>query len=532
MTVASRVAGAGRRFGRPALVAAGLAVVASLAYAALVERDRPVRGPAAVPNPLGAAPAESVIGGVRHVFQSEASERLVLDTLVPDRPARLLWFQGRAVSPTDDGGVVTLDGTGGVMRFDRRLAPRRLSLRLEGHVPISVAAARGGGFWVVGSQGEVLRTGPDGRLRGEVATPFDYPAAVADPSGGAWLVRSTALFAYRLATATDPLLLYVDSAGGVQPLGAVRLPEHILLAELGNAGHLAVSDRSIFYAPFIRDEVVALSRAGDTLWVAHRGLPQSTPEPRFEIGPAGPTIDYAPVNLGLAPGADGRLYVLSLPGRTTSESRVDVYDPLTGALLRSARLASPLPTLAADADGRVYQLDPFTLLTGVAPAEREVFRPFDLERLGGGRLTTDSVAGRVVLINFWASWCGPCRVEMPALDSLRRGIADPAFQFLTMNEDIHVGDARAFLEASGFDFPVLLGRGKLKTAYHYVGLPFTVLLDREGRVVQRWIGFAGAEQIAGIRAVVVAELERGAPSELLDERKGDERSGGHRHAGH
>ncbi len=77
-----------------------------------------------------------------------------------------------------------------------------------------------------------------------------------------------------------------------------------------------------------------------------------------------------------------------------------------------------------------------------------------------------------------------------------------------MNEDVDVGDARAFIEEFGFDFPVLLGRGRLKAQYHYLGLPFTVLLDRQGRVVQRWIGYAGNEQLAAIRAVVLAELER------------------------
>ncbi|MFQ6044836.1 MAG: TlpA family protein disulfide reductase, partial [Gemmatimonadales bacterium] len=58
------------------------------------------------------------------------------------------------------------------------------------------------------------------------------------------------------------------------------------------------------------------------------------------------------------------------------------------------------------------------------------------------------------------------------------------------------------------DCPVLLGRGRLRSKYHYVGLPFTVLLDRGGRVVQRWVGFAGEEQLAAIRAVVRAELDR------------------------
>lgn len=445
------------------------------------------------------------------------------DTVFPTEPVRLLWFQGRPVSPLADGGAVTLDGAGSVVTFDRRLQPKRVALELEGGAPLSVSGASDGGFWVVAAGGRLVRAARDGRFVGAIPAPFDYPAAVADPRGGAWLVRSTAFFAYRLPTGNDPLLVYVDSAGASsRPVGHARRPEHILLAELANAGHVAVSEDAVFYAPFIRDEVVALSRDGDTLWVARRGLPQSVAEPRFEIAADGPTIDYAPVNLGIALGPGDRLYVLSVPGYTASEGRVDVFDRARGALLRSARLDTPLPTLAADREGRVYRLDPFRLLTGVAPAEREGFRPFELELMSGGRLRSDTLAGRVVLINFWASWCGPCREEMPALDALWRAIDHPDFRFLAMNEDVDVGDARAFIEEFGFGFPVLLGRGKLKAQYHYIGLPLTVLLDRDGRVVQRWIGFAGEEQLAGIRAVILAELERagGPPAQGGEEHGG------------
>ena len=141
---------------------------------------------------------------------------------------------------------------------------------------------------------------------------------------------------------------------------------------------------------------------------------------------------------------------------------------------------------------------------------REEAPDFTLKSLDGGNLRLEEYRGQVVLINFWASWCAPCREEMPALDSLRRSIDDPDFLFVTMNEDVKVSEARAFIDEFGFDhLPVLLGKGKLRQRYHYYGLPLTVLVDREGRTVQRWIGFAGEEQIAGIRAVIKAELLRG-----------------------
>ncbi len=506
MTLLGRRAGRSRI--RPALVLAALGVGVGLAAAARNGAGT-ARGPVAEPNPDWTPPAESLVGSVRHVYQAEARERLHLDTLFPDAHVALLWFEGRPASHSAHLGAVVLDGAGGVVRFDERLTPHRVALELEGRTPISVAAAADGGVWFTDGQGSVLRVGADGRIAQTVPAPFDYPATVADPQGGAWLVRSAELFSYRLVTGSEPLLVHLSDSGSVGGVGSILVPEHVLLAELANAGHVAVADDAIYFAPFIRDEVVALSRTGDSLWIAHRGLPQSTPDPRFEIGDAGPTIDYAPVNLGIGLGPDDRLYVLSVPGFTTSESRVDVYDPETGDLERSARLPTPLPTAAVDEEGRLYLLDPFRLLTGVAPREREAFRSFDLEVLDEGRMTQADLKGKVVLVNFWASWCAPCRLEMPALDTLRRSIDHPDFEFVAMNDDVSVGDAEAFLEEYGFDFPVLLGRGKLRQQYHYMGLPYTVLLDREARVVQRWIGFAGGEQIAGIRAVIQAELARG-----------------------
>jgi hypothetical protein len=97
---------------------------------------------------------------------------------------------------------------------------------------------------------------------------------------------------------------------------------------------------------------------------------------------------------------------------------------------------------------------------------------------------------------------------MPALDTLQRSIDDPDFEFITLNEDTNPEDAKEFMEMFGFEFPAALGMGELKASYHYRGLPFTLLLDREGRIVQRWIGYQGHDQMDAISTVIHAELGR------------------------
>ncbi len=517
---------AGRGASRPAIL--GLLAVVAIGVglgAARLVGGSPRRGPIAIPNPNATAPSEYVAGSVRHIETGSAPELLLPDSIPPSNPSRLLWFEGRAAHATAGDQTIVLDGAGGLLRFDRNLRVRRISFQLEGREPTSVAPAPDYGYWIVDGDGQLFLLDEFGMVVKQRQAPFPYATLRADSAGSeVWLARSPARWSYTWADPTQPLLLRLSDPGGdgaFEPVGSMRIPEHVLLGELANAGHLAVSDDALYFAPFIRDEVVAMTRDGDTLWIAHRGLPQSVDEPKILVEDGEPEIDYAPVNLGIAIGPDDRLYVSSIPGFTTAESRLDVFERRSGRLLRTAVLDTPLPTLSVDGAGRVYLLDPFRLLTGVAPAERQPFHPFALPLLSGGELSLDDLRGKVVLVNFWASWCAPCREEMPALDSLQKGIEDPEFAFITMNEDVNAAQAEAFISEFAFQFPVALGGGKLKADYHYLGLPFTVLLDRDGREVQRWIGFAGPDQIRVIRSVIDAELARGegTPGEM----------GGHRH---
>jgi thiol-disulfide isomerase/thioredoxin len=407
---------------------------------------------------------------------------------------------------------LVLDGAGGVLSIDTRLRVRRPRLQLGGREPTSIAPAPGGGFWLADAAGDLIQVDAHGKVVAVGPAPFAYPSVAATPSSGdLWVVRSAERFAYQSEGTVSPLLIRFG-CGGTDTAGigrAVR-PAHFVLTDLANAGYVAARDSAVFYAPFIRDEVIALTPSGDTLWITRRGLPQTTAEPRFEVRDQRVVIDYHPVNLGIALGVDGRLYVLSTPGFTTTESRLDVLDLTAGRLLRTARLSTAQPTIAVGRDGRTYLLDASRLLSGVPEREREAAPHFDLPTITGGRLSSAALRGRVVLLNFWASWCTPCRTEMPALDSLRRDIADTAFLFVGVNEEDDIAAARAFMDEFGFDFPVVLGRGSMRRQFHYPGLPYSVLLDPTGRIAGRWIGFAGPDQLQAMRALIRSELDRGA----------------------
>ncbi len=472
------------------------------------------RGPIAVPDPAAEPPELTDRGGIRQVVTRHPAERLVLDTSPPRDTVRLLWLGGRTASPGASAALV-LDGSGGLLSVDPRLRVHRLAAALGERELLSAAAAPGGGWWVTDAGGELIRLGPDGKVVESVRTAFSYPHVASDAGGRAWLVRSPHRFAYRWDSAGSPLLIRLGRSGAQQHLvGRALVPDHVLLQELANAGSVAVRGDTLYYAPFIRDQVIALSGSGETLWVASRGLPGHAGQPRFEVAGRRVLIDYHPINLGLVIGPDDRLYVLSTTGGSTTEGRLDIFDRQTGVLLRSTPLPTTQPSLAVDRSGRVYLLDERALLTGLGPRRRERLEPFDLEQRGGGRISLAELRGRVVLVNFWATWCPPCVRELPALDRLDREIADSGFVLLAVNEDVDTAALPGFLQRVRIAAPVLLGGGRMKLRYHYPGLPYTMLLDREGRVVQRWAGELDESRLAALRTAIEAELRLGAPGPI------------------
>jgi peroxiredoxin len=108
---------------------------------------------------------------------------------------------------------------------------------------------------------------------------------------------------------------------------------------------------------------------------------------------------------------------------------------------------------------------------------------FTLPTLGGPNLRLQEQRGRVVMINFWASWCGPCRDEMPQLARLYDKYRASGFTVLAVNIDEDPHKAANVAQQLGMRFPVLLDTGKqVSRLYDLSAMPSTVLVDRDGRV--------------------------------------------------
>ncbi|HSB98896.1 MAG TPA: TlpA disulfide reductase family protein [Burkholderiaceae bacterium] len=108
---------------------------------------------------------------------------------------------------------------------------------------------------------------------------------------------------------------------------------------------------------------------------------------------------------------------------------------------------------------------------------------FTLRALDGQKLRLGEQRGRVVLVNFWATWCGPCRQEMPHLNKLYEKYRSSGFVLLGVNVDDDTAQAAGVASKLGVTFPVLPDADKrVSRQYDLSAMPSTVLIDRDGRV--------------------------------------------------
>jgi peroxiredoxin len=115
---------------------------------------------------------------------------------------------------------------------------------------------------------------------------------------------------------------------------------------------------------------------------------------------------------------------------------------------------------------------------------------FELPRLDGGEpISLAALRGRVVLLNFWATWCKPCEDEMPAMQRLHQTLAATDFELLAVSVDAGRDEVAAFRERLGLDFPILLDPDKrVAGAYQSYRFPESYLIGRDGRILARYIG--------------------------------------------
>jgi len=122
---------------------------------------------------------------------------------------------------------------------------------------------------------------------------------------------------------------------------------------------------------------------------------------------------------------------------------------------------------------------------------------FSLETLDGKTMRLSDLRGKAVLLNFWATWCGPCKIEMPWFVELQKQYAAQGLQIIGVAmDDASKEDIGKFVKDMGVNYPILIGKESVGDQYGGVpALPESFLIGRDGKIVDKIIGLRGKAEI-------------------------------------
>lgn len=173
-------------------------------------------------------------------------------------------------------------------------------------------------------------------------------------------------------------------------------------------------------------------------------------------------------------------------------------------------LASGCTGSSTNANGTYRYTAPSPAGTTWPIADRKPAENFTGDLLDGGTISLGQQAGKVVVINFWATWCGPCTVETPQFDTVYRAYKSKGVQFLgidTMNYPS--SSAKAFVKDYDITYPMVYDeKGEVALQLGSIpakGLPFTVLVDKAGRVSAVHIGTMSPKDLEPLLDSLIAE---------------------------
>lgn len=132
---------------------------------------------------------------------------------------------------------------------------------------------------------------------------------------------------------------------------------------------------------------------------------------------------------------------------------------------------------------------------------------FNLKDINGEQVSLSSFKGKVVLLNFWATWCPPCKEELPALNRLQQALKNKGFVVIAVSTDRSASDAREFIRKNPANFIIALDSNLdvSKNLYKVFMIPSTFLIDKRGIIVKRYFGvqdWAGKKMLKEIEVLL------------------------------
>ena len=179
---------------------------------------------------------------------------------------------------------------------------------------------------------------------------------------------------------------------------------------------------------------------------------------------------------------------------------------LMGLASMGAVALTPLTSSAKPESGRTIS----------AARMQEALRGHAFKTLDGKPLALRTAEGQIVILNFWASWCAPCRKELPQLDALNTSLAKQGARVIAVSIDAEAGNARRFQEKHGLSLPIAFdGPDGLVRRLDLPSIPFTLVIDRDGSVAYS-TQQSDAHAMAALESTARRLLQQGPTAESAE----------------
>ncbi len=166
--------------------------------------------------------------------------------------------------------------------------------------------------------------------------------------------------------------------------------------------------------------------------------------------------------------------------------------------VKELKLNAPLEI---DLSGYTLQMPKQSASAAITPALATAF-PFTLKSFGGPSVSLESAKGKIVLLDFWEVWCGPCIESLPKIDALYKKFHGQGLEIYGITHDsAQIAPARKLAQKFKLSFPTLIGTSETKTLYGIISLPTYMLIDAAGRIVMTTTGYS-AELDARIKELL------------------------------
>ena len=214
----------------------------------------------------------------------------------------------------------------------------------------------------------------------------------------------------------------------------------------------------------------------------------------------------------------------------TGEQRADVAPALSPEHGRAGTILCTLVALALvavvvqiaiDHGGRQIRISEEDMAQEPAVPFGEPAPDFTLPALDGTKVRLTDQQGQVVLVDFWATWCGPCKEELPHIETFHRQYADSGLRVLALSTDMDDDEVQPFIDEHDYTFTVLHADDAVQSDYGISAIPVVYLVDRQGRVRWHRMGFtAGSEEEMGQEIEKLLNEPAEAPAAAADEATG------------